>query len=269
MMMDESRCKRIISSENPGFRALRKLAQEPRRQRQQGRTLIEGVHLVTAYREKLGWPLRLVVSEHGWQQAEIRDVLASLPEVECWLLRDPLFAQLSDLSTPPGLLAEVSIPRMATESGATAASCVLLDRVQDAGNVGSILRTAAAAGVRDVYLGVGCAAVWSARVLRAAQGAHFDLVIHDNADLLQVMQSFSGTCLAAAAHGARSLYALELDKPIAWLFGSEGQGITPRLEQQADARVLIPLAAGSESLNVAAAAAICLFEERRQKSMGA
>lgn len=266
--MDETRYKRISSSENPGLRALKKLAQESRIQRQQGRALLEGVHLVTAYRDKLGPPLRLVVSEHGVQQAEIRAVLASLPDVDCWLLRDQLFAQLSELRTPPGLLAEIAIPQPAPAAALPNHSCVLLDRVQDAGNVGSILRTAAAAGVKDIFLGPGCAAAWSARVVRAAQGAHFDLAIHEHVDLAQVMQHFAGSCLAAAAHGAQSLYALKLEQPIAWLFGSEGQGIDPQLEQQADERVLIPLAAGCESLNVAAAAAICLFEERRQKTAG-
>lgn len=259
--------KPIHSRDNPGYKALKALASDAREQRRQGLALLDGIHLLQAYRDKVGPPLRLIVSEHGMTQPEVRALRESLADVECWLLRDNLFAALSELATPVGILALMEIPRVsaAGEVRAPAASCVLLDGIQDAGNVGSILRTAAAAGIRDVFLGSGCAGAWTPRVLRAAQGAHFDLRIHESADLAAVMQNFSGTRIAASAHGAQPLFELDLRPPLAWLFGSEGQGISPALERRVDQRAIIPLAAGSESLNVAAAAAICLFEEVRQK----
>lgn len=266
--------KQITSRDNPAYKALKALAKSAREQRKQGLTLLDGVHLLQAYRDKIGAPQRLIVSEHGLQQAEVRELCAwyahdSLADVECWLLRDNLFAGLSELVNPLGILAVIEIPRIADEDPLAQHSCVLLDGVQDAGNVGSILRTAAAAGVRDVLLGPGCAGAWTPRVLRAAQGAHFDLRIRESVDLAAFMPQFSaagGLCMAATLHEAQSLFELDLrQRPLAWLFGSEGQGVAPVLEQLADQRVVIPLSAGTESLNVAAAAAICLFEEVRQK----
>lgn len=253
--------KLIISRDNPGYKALKALATDSREQRRQGRALIEGAHLVAAYRDKLGMPARLILSEHGAAQAEIQALCASLPDVEALLLRDSLFNTLSGLATPPGILAEICIPET---SGGIVGSCVLLDALQDAGNVGSILRSAAAAGIADVFLGPGCAGAWTPRVLRAAQGAHFDLHIREQADLTDVMAAYSGLKVAATAHGAMSLYDVDLRGEVAWLFGSEGRGISPLLEFAADRRVSIPMAAGSESLNVAAAAAVCFFEKLRQ-----
>lgn len=256
--------KRITSRDNPTFKALKSLSEDAREQRRLGMTLLDGCHLVAAYRDKIGLPERLILSEHGAQQAEIQALCDSLPEVEKLLLRDSLFRELSGLATPTGVCAAIRIP--ATSPAGVGGSCVLLDALQDAGNVGSILRTAAAAGIADVFLGPGCAGAWTPRVLRAAQGAHFGLRLHEQADLAAVMANFSGTTVAATAHGGEPLYRHDLMGKVAWLFGSEGGGISPSLEAAAAKRAMIPLAVGSESLNVAAAAAICLFEEVRQKS---
>lgn len=255
--------KSITSRANPTFKALKSLAEEVREQRRLGMTWLEGAHLVASYRDKVGPPMQLIVSERGAAQVEIQELCNSLGNVETILLRDALFGEVSGLATPAGIAAIISIPAAPTAS--VSGSCVLLDALQDAGNVGSILRTAAAAGIPDIFLGPGCAGVWTPRVLRAAQGAHFDLRLHEQADLNAVMADFSGTTVAAAAHGAETIYRADLTGRLAWLFGSEGRGISSALEAAASRRVSIPLAQHSESLNVAAAAAICLFEEVRQK----
>ena len=258
--------KQIVSRDNPGFKALKSLAGDTREQRRQGLTLLDGIHLLESYRDKVGAPERLIVSEHGLTQPEVRALCVSLPGVEPLLLRDSLFAQLSEVATPVGILAVIHIPAAPDMAATVRGSCMLLDGLQDAGNVGSILRSAAAAGVADIFLGPGCASAWSPRVLRAAQGAHFDLRIREQADLAVVMQAFSGVTVAATAHGAEPLYRLDLTGDVAWLFGSEGRGIAPQLEAAAGKRAIIPMASGSESLNVAASAAICLFEQVRQKN---
>lgn len=256
--------KHISSRDNPGFKALRVLAEDAREQRRTGLCLLDGSHLVAAYRDKVGLPERLVVSEHGATQPEIAALQARLAGTETWLISDRLFAELSGVATPSGILALIRIPAApAIASGR--GSCVLLDALQDAGNVGSILRSAAAAGIRDVFLGKGCAGVWTPRVLRAAQGAHFDLALREQADLAQVINDFSGLVVAATAHDAAPLYRLDLSGDVAWLFGNEGAGVSPELLRRAKLRAAIPMAPGSESLNVAAAAAVCLFEEVRQK----
>ncbi len=256
--------KHIRSRDNPGFKRLRALADDAREQRRQGLSLLDGSHLVAAYRDKVGMPECLVLSERGSAQAEIIALQARFSGTESWLVSDSLFAELSGVATPSGILALIRIPA-APETWAGRASCVLLDALQDAGNVGSILRSAAAAGIRDVFLGKGCAGAWTPRVLRAAQGAHFDLAIREQADLVQVVENYSGSVIAATPHDAAPLYSLDLAGELAWLFGNEGAGLSPELLARARLRAAIPMAPGSESLNVAAAAAVCLFEEVRQK----
>jgi TrmH family RNA methyltransferase len=255
--------KTLASRDNPTFKALRALAADPRQQRAAGRTLLDGPHLLGACLDKQGLPLRIAVSESGQAHAEVQQLLARCTGVETLQLRDGLFRELAGVDSPVGILAEIEIPQ--APAGSVTASCVLLDAVQDAGNVGAILRTAAAAGVADVLLGAGCAGAWTPKVLRAGQGAHFDLRIRERVDIAAFLGDYAGTGIAAVAGGGDGLYALDLRGPVAWVFGNEGAGISEKSALAARRRATIPLAAGCESLNVAAAAAICLFEERRQK----
>lgn len=257
--------KHITSRDNPTFNELKSLAEDTREQRRRRRTLLDGIHLVAAYCAKVGRPEQLILSEHGAALPEIQSLRNLFADAEILLLRDNLFRDLSDLTNPTGICAVIRIP--SAPSAAINGSCVLLDAVQDPGNAGSILRTAAAAGIVDVFFGSGCAAVWSAKVLRAAQGAHFDLRLHEQSDLAAVMAKFSGATIASVARDGESLFAQDLGGKLAWLFGSEGIGVSPALVAVASKRICIPMVAGSESLNVGAAAAICLFEEVRQKTV--
>ncbi len=256
--------KRIESRDNAEFKALRALVEDAREQRRQGRTLIDGPHLVAAFRQKRGLPEQLLVSESGSANAEIAALLAQHAGVRTVLLRDSLFRELSGVATPAGIAAVIAIP--ADSDSPPSGSCVLLDAVQDAGNVGSILRSAAAAGIGDVFLGSGCAGVWTPRVLRAAQGAHFDLRLRERCDLVRVVPTLAATPVAAVAAGGQQLYEADLVGPVAWIFGNEGAGIGADLLGLVRCRVMIPMASGSESLNVAAAAAVCLFEGVRQRA---
>jgi RNA methyltransferase, TrmH family len=188
---------------------------------------------------------------------------AAMPQVETLRLADGLFRELSGVAAPVGVLAAIAIPKAPT--GPITRSCVILDAVQDAGNVGAILRTAAAAGIGDIVLGPGCAGVWSPRVLRAAQGAHFSLNIREQADLVATLRDYRGTSVAAVVRGGTPLYELDVRGDVAWVFGNEGCGIDASLAATAAQLVSIPIVADTESLNVAAAAAICLFEGVRQR----
>lgn len=252
--------KTLLSRENPTFKALRAMGTDPRKH---GRTLLDGPHLLAAYLDKAGRPLRVLVSETGESHGEVQTLLQRCVGVEVLSLRDALFRELSGTENPVGILAEISIPE--TPPAKASASCVLLDAVQDAGNVGAILRTAAAAGIRDVVLGTGCAGAWTQKVLRAGQGAHFDLAVRERVDLPAFLHDYPGTGIATVARDGTSLYDLDLSGPVAWIFGNEGAGVTEKSVLAARRLATIPLAPGCESLNVAAAAAICLFEERRQK----
>lgn len=250
----------IASRQNPRYKELRALAEDPRAH---AAALADGIHLVAACIER-GVPIRqLVVSATGSRNAEVASLLARTGDVDCLLLSDALYREVTGIGAPTGIAAVISIP-VATD-GPLSDDAVLLDAVQDAGNVGAILRTAAAAGIRDVLLGPGCAGAWSIKVLRAAQGAHFSLSIREQVDLGAALARFGGLSVATVAARGTVIFDADLSGPVCWLFGNEGAGLSPALLAAARLQATIPLAAGTESLNVAAAAAVCLFEARRQR----
>lgn len=253
--------KFVQSRDNPFFKELRRLVESGRERRKAGLTVLDGVHLVQAYEEALGPVRTLVVSSHGLQNPEIAALGKGRETVE---LADALCRELGTVDTPSGILAVVPLPEALSKPD-PGLDTVVLDGIQDPGNVGTLLRTAAAAGFRQVVLSGDCAAVWSPKVLRAGQGAHFTLAIGENADLTAFLADFHGTVAVTCLEGATSLYETPLDSPLAWVFGSEGQGVRPAVAAQATARVRIPMPGQVESLNVGAAAAVCLFETVRRR----
>jgi TrmH family RNA methyltransferase len=144
-------------------------------------------------------------------------------------------------------------------------NAVVLDNLQDPGNLGSILRSAAGAGIKQVFCSAGSASAWSPKVLRAGMGAHFLLEIFEGVDLYAMLSHSSIPILATSSHTTTTIYQSDLNRPVAWLFGHEGQGVDPRLMALATDTVTIPQKAEIESLNVAASAAICFFEQVRQQ----
>jgi len=256
--------KKITSRENATFKQLRLLAESSRERRKQGKTLLDGIHLVSAWFAHFGPPELLIVSESGAQQTEISGFLAQQRQTLPQVFGDALFREISPVTTPTGILALIAIPR-SSPAAKMSGSCVLLDAIQDAGNLGSILRSTAAAGISDIFLGPGCAQAWSPRVLRAAMGTHFALRIHEHADLGQVIDHFGGISVSTRLDAEASIFDLDLSGPVAWLFGNEGQGLTLDTAGLTTHAVRIPMPGKAESLNVAAATSICLFEEIRQK----
>lgn len=250
----------IASRHNPRFKALRKLADDPARD---GLAIADGIHLVAACMER-GVPVRqLLVSEGGMRNPQVTGLLVRMRHAECLCFGDALFREITGIAAPTGIAAVFAPPR--PEASTLRGDAVLLDGIQDAGNVGTILRSAAAAGIVDVLLGPGCAGAWTMKVLRAAQGAHFSLRIREQADLLAAVCDSTVLSIATVARDGQELYQLDLSNPVLWLFGNEGAGLSPSLRAAANVAATIPLAAATESLNVAATAAICLFEARRQR----
>ena len=153
-----------------------------------------------------------------------------------------------------------------------AADAVLLDGVQDPGNVGTLLRTAAAAGVRQVLaVDRACAAAWSPKVLRAGQGAHFVLDIVEDADLDALLsREYRGHgCRDLPGWGDQFLFMMLVwQGPLAWVFGAEGLGVSPALIAAADHRIKIPMPGAVESLNVGAAAADLPVSRRSAAAWG-
>lgn len=256
--------KHIQSRDNPFFKDLRRLVDSGRERHKTGRTVLDGMHLVRAYEEAVGPVESLVVSERGADQAEIASYVAGR-QVVC--LSDGLFRELGMVESPSGIVAMAAIPAM-EGTPHTAVDSVLLDGIQDPGNVGTLMRTAAAAGFRQILLSSDCAGAWSPKVLRAGQGAHFTVDIFEDADLVAFLGGFQGTAAVTSLDGATSLYAADLGKPIAWVFGSEGQGVRAEILAAAPLKVRIPMPGQVESLNVGAAAAVCLFESVRRRLDG-
>lgn len=253
--------KLIQSRDNAFFKSLKRLAESGRERRKTGQTLLDGVHLVEAYEAVFGSVETLVVTESALNGGEIA---AFVENRETVVLADSLMRDLALVDTPSGLLAVVKIP-IATVTVNRENDAILLDNVQDPGNVGTLLRTAAAAGIKQALLSPGCATAWSPKVLRAGQGAHFALAIHEDVDLAGFMAEYQGTTAVTTLDNATSLYEARWDGPLAWVFGAEGQGVRPELLAAARLRIRIPMPGAVESLNVAAAAAICLFEALRRK----
>lgn len=253
--------KLIQSRDNPFFKQLKRLAESGRERRKLGKTLLDGVHLVEAWEQYRGPVDHLIVAESAQQHGEISGYLRNR---ECTVLSDALMRELGLVETPSGLLAVVTTPR-ANIAVNLDNDAVLLDGVQDPGNVGTLLRTAAAAGVKQVLLAPGCAAAWSPKVLRAGQGAHFVLEIFEDVDFSAFMTDYRGTTAVTCLTGAVSLYAAQWQGPLAWIFGAEGLGVRDEIIAAAKLKVHIPMPGAVESLNVGAAAAICLFETVRRR----
>ena len=256
--------KPVTSADNPRFKALLKLMQSSRERRKQGLSLLDGAHLVAAYREHVGLPKAVTVSKTGSGNPEIINIINKLQETPVLVLSDELFHRVSTVATPTGIIAVVETPRLRGLPD-DPDSCVLLEDIQDPGNLGSILRSAAAAGITEVYLSRHCVHSWSPRVLRAGMGAHFMLRIYEETDLLALIGSFRGRVIAASHRAPRSLFETDLTGKVALLFGNEGTGLSPALQAAAHVVAAIPMPGKTESLNAAAAAAICLFEKVRQQ----
>ena len=260
--------KSIASRGNPRYKAIRRLASSAAARRETGRAVLEGIHLCSSFLASGGTPRACIVGRSAGSNSEVAQLLAAVERKlegdDVLLLDDALFASLSQVANGVGIAFVIDMPR-ATPPQSIARSCVLLDRIRDPGNFGSILRSAAAAGIREVYVSKHSADAWSAKVLRAGMGAHFALQVSEDCDLDALLPQLGIPLVATSSHAHETIFDADLGAEIAWLFGNEGQGIAPALAVRA--RVLcIPQPGGLESLNVAAAAAICFFEQVRQRA---
>lgn len=252
----------ITSRDNPRVRRWRALGKDAVERRKERAALVEGPHLVAACLDARIPIKSLILSKAGAGRPELA-ALAKRSGKSPVLLSDALFRQLSDTEAPAGIAAEIGLPAPASAL-ASAPSCLFLDGIQDAGNVGAILRSANAFGIRHAVLGRGCADAWSPKVLRAGMGAHFSMSIQENADLAATIAAFGGRLACTVPRGGVALDGADLSGRIGWLFGAEGQGVSAGLLGRASLQVSIPMPGGAESLNVAAAAAVCFYEFSRR-----
>lgn len=255
----------ITSRDNPLYKELKQLATSSQARRKAGRTLLDGVHLCQAYLELRGAPHQCIVSEGALNNPEVADVVARCEENKTHVtaLPDPLYNTVTQVEHGVGLMFLVDTPVRPITSP-LAVNAVLLDNLQDPGNVGSILRSAAAAGITQVYCSAGTAFCWSPKVLRAAMGAHFVLEIFENVDLAALIAASRIKVVATSGYATTRLYDADLRQPVGWLLGHEGQGVADDLLALSTEQVVVPHLGQIESLNVAACAAVCFFEQMRQ-----
>jgi TrmH family RNA methyltransferase len=255
----------VSARDNPRLSYVRRLQRDPaayRRHPREAAVWLEGEHLLQACLARGGALRVALIGASAWQRVPLRALAQRAAEV--LVVDDARFAEISALQPAVAIGALVDLP----EPGAVRPDLdtLVLDRVQDAGNVGSMLRSAAALGVAQVLALPGTAALWSPKVLRAGMGAHFALTLHE-AVPREALAALP--LVATSSHAGVPLPDAPLPRPAAWVFGHEGQGIAPELLARGALTVRIPQPGGEESLNVAAAAAICLYEAARRQGGGA
>jgi len=255
---------RITSRHNSRLKEAARLVASARDRRKAGRCVLEGEHLVEVYAQRVGAPETLVVAESFLERPGVAALARRFDDCAL-IVPSALFHEMAVLPAEVGVLAVVPAPRRSVSPGRD--FCLLLDDLQDPGNVGTILRSAAAAGVEDVYLSPACAFAWAPKVLRAGQGAHFHLAIHEGVDLpgwAAAYRGRGGTVAAAVGRDGTDVYTAKLERPLAIAVGNEGAGLSAAMLDAASIRVTIPMPGGMESLNAAAAAAVLLFEAVRR-----
>jgi RNA methyltransferase, TrmH family len=254
----------ISSRDNPLLVRLRRLSQDPAAYRRTGAVWLEGEHLCSALHARGGKAEQALLSETASHQQRLLELAGTAARVV--VVPDALFAGISQLESPAGIGFVLTLPAMLAI--APGAPSLVLDRVQDAGNVGSMLRSAAAFGFHQVLSLKGTAALWSPKVLRAGMGAHFALRLIEGLDEPQ-LDALRLPLVATSSHAAVALPEAPLPPRCAWVLGHEGQGVSAGLLQRCALQVRVPQPGGEESLNVAAAAAVCLYESvRRESSVG-
>ncbi len=256
----------IRSRDNPLARQFASLVHSSRSRHKLGQTVLDGVHLVEAYAGSALGPLQtLLVSESGLRHPEVVRLLARNLLPEPVVLSDPLFVECATVQSPLGIAAIIKIPAAPLPADVLG-PCLMLEDIQDPGNLGTLLRSAAAAGLPRVFLSVGCALAWAPRVLRAGMGAHFKLELYEDVALPELALRFGGRVVGATLHDARPYFKVDFTGTVAFVIGNEGAGISPALLACIHERLHIPMRAGIESLNAAVAGSILMFERLRQQS---
>ena len=254
--------KHIESRSNPLFKQLFKWQSSAGRRGEP--VILDGLHLCEAWLDSGRLPQYAIFDLARMDEPQLRALCEKLSPEHCLTMSGTLLGGLSTFTTTQGVLFVVQ-PKLDTLPMRIKESIAILDRVQDPGNVGTLLRTCAAAGIKRVFATIGTAALWSPRVLRSGQGAHFVLRMHEQADMSALFSTLEIPMVVTTLGDAQDLFEAQLPAQCAWVFGNEGQGVDAAILKRADLRVQITHELNAvESLNVTAAAAICLFEQRRQ-----
>lgn len=253
----------ITSDKNQTVKLVKALLTQARQRKKQKQTVIEGAHLLDAALRS-DYPLKQVLlAQSAYDNPEVKRILARLPHrTHGLLLSDTLYRSIRSLGDGIDIMAIIEVPE--PEVPMISDDCLILNDVQDSGNVGTLLRTAAAVGIKTVLCTTATAQAWSPKTLRAGMGAQFALNIYEDLSVSDVLQKVQVPLLATSSHTDTLIYEHDLQAPIAWVMGHEGQGVCDELIQCATP-IALPQPNGQESLNVAIAGALCLYETLRQR----
>ncbi len=265
----------ISSSDNPQIKLLRQLLAASKHRHEHKKAVLEGLHLCQAAAQNKVPVITTLVARCAQLNPDVLALVQPLNKV--LLVDDKLFRSLSQLDQSESLLQIISFAPESNlvETGNTwVGDAVYFDGIQDPGNMGTLLRTCAAAGINRVYLSKDCADIWSPKVLRSAMGGHFSLGIMSDLSIDTVLLQRPPLVVATALRSSNRLHQTDLRAGTLWCFGNEGQGLRPATLQQLEqysksgayVQVSIDQTTQVESLNVAAATAVCLFEQRRQRA---
>ncbi|WP_201546381.1 TrmH family RNA methyltransferase [Psychrobacter immobilis] len=254
----------ITSDKNTTVKLVKGLLTQARQRKKQGQTVIEGVHLIDAALRSDYPFVQILLADSAHQHPEVQQILTRLPTYTPILtLSDTLYKSIRSLGTGIDIMALINIP--VPSLAAISDDCLILNDVQDNGNVGTLLRTAAAVGIRNILCTGATAQAWSPKTLRAGMGAHFALTIYEDLSVQDILDYVQTPLFATSSHTDTVIYQHDLKQPIAWIMGHEGQGVCDELMQCATP-IALPQPNGQESLNVAIAGSLCLYETLRQRN---
>lgn len=252
----------LESKDNAKIKHLRGLIELNSARKKHLQTVLEGSHLCIAWLQQQKKIFSLFTTEQALAHTDLQKVM-ELHQGHVFVISEVLYKDLSTLGTTLPCLAIIDLPKTASTID-FGVDTLILENIQDPGNVGTLLRSAAAANIKQIICTQGSATLWSPRVLRAGMGAHFSLNCFENFQLNEILPKFQIPVFVTSSHRSTSLYSKDLTQSCVWILGNEGQGASEYALEHAQA-VTIPQPGGQESLNVAIAGSICFFEMVRQR----
>lgn len=254
----------ISSSKNILVKKFIQLSSSSKARKKQGLTIVEGIHLTSEYLQKVGSPEYCILAS-DIDNSEINDIVLECQKrkVKIITIEQNIYAKISPVITSAGIIFVVKNNNNTADINYKI-STVILDGVQDAGNLGTILRSAVATGVKQIICSQNTVSAWSPKVLRAGMGAHYSLNIIENQNLTDIVPNFKVPIFTTSLKATNSIYQTNLSGEVVWIFGNEGQGVSKGIQALVTNHIIIPQSSNIESLNVAMAATICMFEKMRQ-----
>ena len=257
--------KKISSAQNPLVKKLVQLSEKQSFRNKQKMTIIEGAHLTAEWLKRFGAPDFCVISSSSKRSEEVEVIIQKCEELNTEIieLEAKIYSKISPVIEGVGILFVVEIPK--NQGVNFCEDSIILDRIQDPGNLGTILRSAVGFGVKQIICSKGTVSAWSPKVLRAGMGAHFQLEIFENEDLREAIENLKVLTFATSLKAQKTIYDEDFTVNTAWIFGNEGSGVSEEVLSKVKKKVIIPQVGEIESLNVAMAATVCLAEQARQR----